>query len=471
MNKKKPWQGRFTKPTSTDVEAFTESVSFDWQLYKYDIEGSIAHATMLAKCALITNTERDKIIKGLREIQNDIESGDFVFKEHLEDVHMNIESALIERIGDAGKKLHTARSRNDQVALDMRLWMRDQIKILTKLLTSLQYELVLKGKANIKIIVPGFTHLQHAQPVLLAHYLLAYVEMFERDKSRLRDCLWLRLSESPLGACALAGTTLPIYPEFTANLLGFYRVCDNSVDAVSDRDFCIEFVFCLSMIAMHLSRLSEEWIMWSSQEFDFINIDDSYCTGSSIMPQKKNPDVLELIRGKCARVYGNLTTLLSLMKGLPLAYNRDMQEDKEAVFGAYDTVKRCLSLITGLVKNTRFKAEIFARACEDGFLDATALAEYLVLKGIPFRQAHEIVGSIVKNCIKTSRILPELGLDTLKKYSPVIDEDVYKVLGTENCIRSYKSPGSTAPKLVRKQINEWEKRLSKQGEKAKRSRG
>ncbi len=465
MTNKKPWQGRFTKPTSADVEAFTESVSFDWQLYKYDIDGSIAHATMLAKCSLITNTERDKIIKGLKEIHKDIESGNFVFKETLEDVHMNIEAALIERIGETGKKLHTARSRNDQVALDMRLWMRDQIgpessSGLTGLLTSFQYELVLKGKANIKIIVPGFTHLQHAQPVLLAHYLLAYVEMFERDKSRLHDCL-IRSNQSPLGACALAGTTLPTDPKLTAKLLGFESVCANSLDAVSDRDFCIEFVFCLSMIAMHLSRLSEEWIMWSSQEFDFINIDDSYCTGSSIMPQKKNPDVLELIRGKCARVYGSLTTMLSLMKGLPLAYNRDMQEDKEAVFGAYDTVKRCLSLIIGLVKNTEFKAENFARACEEGFLDATALAEYLVLKGIPFRQAHEIVGNIVKYCIKTNRILPELGLDTFKKYSPVIDEDVYEVLGTENCIKRYKSTGSTAPTLVRKQLNDWEKRLRK----------
>lgn len=462
MTKKKPWEGRFTKPTSADVEAFTESVSFDWQLYKYDIEGSIAHATMLARCALITNKERDKIIKGLKEIRKDIESGSFVFKETLEDVHMNIEAALIQRIGETGKKLHTARSRNDQVALDMRLWIRDQIGILEGLLTSLQHELVLKGKANINIIVPGFTHLQHAQPVLLAHYLLAYVEMFDRDKSRRHDCL-IRLNQSPLGACALAGTTLQTDPKLTAKLLGFESVCANSLDAVSDRDFCIEFVFCLSMIAMHLSRLSEEWVMWSSQEFDFINIDDSYCTGSSIMPQKKNPDVLELIRGKCARIYGSLTTLLSLMKGLPLAYNRDMQEDKEAVFGSCDTVKRCLTLINGLVKNTEFKAERFARACEEGFLDATALAEYLVLKGIPFRQAHEIVGNIVKNCIKTNKKLTELKLDAFKKFSPTIGKDVYDVLGTENCIKRYKSTGSTAPKLVKQRLNYWEKRLRKQG--------
>ncbi|MGR3310298.1 MAG: argininosuccinate lyase [Candidatus Brocadiales bacterium] len=462
MTKKKPWEGRFTKPTSADVEAFTESVSFDWQLYKYDIEGSIAHVAMLAKCGLITNTERNKIIKGLKEIQKDIESGSFVFKENLEDVHMNIEAALIERIGEAGKKLHTARSRNDQVALDMRLWMRDQIGTLTKLLTNIQHELVLKGKGNIKIIIPGLTHLQHAQPVLLAHYLLAYVEMFERDKSKLHDCL-IRSNQSPLGACALAGTTLPTDPELTAKLLGFESVCANSLDAVSDRDFCIEFAFCLSMIAMHLSRLSEEWIMWSSQEFDFISIDDSYCTGSSIMPQKKNPDVLELIRGKCARIYGSLTTLLTLMKGLPLAYNRDMQEDKEAVFGSCDTVKRCLSLINGLVKNTEFNAEKFARACEDGFLDATALAEYLVQKGIPFRQAHEIVGTIVKDCIKTNKKLAELELDEFKKFSPKIGKDVFEVLGTENCIKRYKSVGSTAPKLVKQRLSYWEKKLKKQG--------
>ena len=462
MTKKKPWEGRFTRPTSADVEAFTESVSFDWQLYKYDIEGSIAHATMLNKCSLITNTERDKIIKGLKEIQKDIESGSFVFKETLEDVHMNIEAALIERIGEAGKKLHTARSRNDQISLDMRLWMRDQIGILQAMLISLQHELVRKGKANSKIIVPGFTHLQHAQPVLLAHYLLAYVEMLERDKSKLHDCM-IRLNQSPLGACALAGTTLPTDPKFTAKLLGFKSVCDNSLDAVSDRDFCVEFVFCLSMIAMHLSRLSEEWILWSSQEFDFINIDDSYCTGSSIMPQKKNPDVLELIRGKCARIYGSLTTLLTLMKGLPLAYNRDMQEDKEAVFGSCDTVKRCLSIINGLVKNTEFNAESFTRACEVGFLDATALAEYLVQRGIPFRQAHEIVGNIVKDCIKANKKLAELKLDEFKKISPKIGKDVYEVLGTENCIKRYKSTGSTAPKLVKQRLNYWEKRLSKQG--------
>ena len=341
MTNKKAWGGRFKKKTASSVEAFTESISFDQRLYRYDIEGSIVHAGMLAKCNLITSKERDVIIKGLKEILNDIESGKFKFKTELEDIHMNVETALVKRIGNVAKKLHTARSRNDQIALDLRLWVRDQIQEVVDAIIILQSEMILKAKAFGKGILPGFTHLQHAQPILIGHYFLAYVEMFERDRTRLCDCL-VRLNKSPLGACALAGTTLDIKPEMTAKALGFDSPFENSLDAVSDRDFCLEFAASLAIISMHLSRFCEEWIIWSSQEFDFLDIDDSYCTGSSIMPQKKNPDVLELIRGKCGRVYGNLFSLLTLMKGLPLSYNRDLQEDKEAIFDSSDTVKDCL---------------------------------------------------------------------------------------------------------------------------------
>lgn len=458
MKQRKPWGGRFAQQTAASVESFTESVSFDWRLYQYDIEGSIAHATMLARCKLITEKEKAAIIKGLQEILAEIDAGKFKFRESLEDVHMNIESALIDRIGEAGKKLHTARSRNDQVALDLRLWMRDQAHTMIRLLTSLQRELVQKGKTFFGFIMPGFTHLQHAQPVLLSHYLLAYVEMLERDTTRLRDC-FDRLNKSPLGACALAGTTLPTDPAFTAKLLGFEGVCENSMDAVSDRDFCIEFIFCLSMIAMHLSRLCEEWIIWCNDEVKFIEISDAYCTGSSIMPQKKNPDVLELIRGKCGRVYGHLTALLTLLKGLPLSYNRDMQEDKGALFDATDTVQASLSILSELVVHTKFNREQMTAACEKGFIDATALAEYLVKKGVPFRKAHEIVGKIVRECIRVQCKLLDLQLTGFQAFSSVIEKDVYQVLGVENCIRNYRSYGSTAPGFVKRRIAYWEKKL------------
>ncbi|MGR3296533.1 MAG: argininosuccinate lyase, partial [Candidatus Bathyanammoxibius sp.] len=340
-NNKKPWAGRFEKQTQPRVEKFTESVSFDWRLYRHDIQGSIAHSTMLAACGLISKKDRDGIVKALKEIQKEIESGRFKFSEKLEDVHMNVEAALIRKIGEAGKKLHTARSRNDQVAVDMRLWCRDEIRSIVGSIAALQHELVLKAGEYAGTIIPGFTHLQHAQPVLLSHYLLAYVEMLERDKSRLEDCSE-RLDESPLGSCALAGTTLPIDPSMTARLLGFKSVCANSVDATSDRDFCIEFAAALSILSMHMSRLAEEWILWSTEEFGFLELDESLCTGSSIMPQKKNPDVLELVRAKSARVYGGLVTLFTLMKALPLSYNRDMQEDKVAVFDMSSTVSASL---------------------------------------------------------------------------------------------------------------------------------
>lgn len=459
MKQKKPWGGRFTKQTALSVEAFTESISFDWRLYKYDIEGSIAHATMLAECKLISQKERDAIVKGLREILAEILAGKFEFKDSLEDIHMNIESVLVERIGEAGKKLHTARSRNDQVALDLRLWSRDQIQTLISLLAALQKEFVEKARKEFGVIMPGFTHLQHAMPVLLSHYLLAYVEMFERDKARLQDC-YGRLNKSPLGACALAGTTLQTDPLYTARLLGFDGICENSMDAVSDRDFCAEYAFCLSMIAVHLSRLCEEWIIWCNDEIKFIEISDAYCTGSSIMPQKKNPDVLELIRGKSGRVIGHLTSLLTLLKGLPLSYNRDMQEDKMAIFDASDTVHRSVAILAELVSNTSFYGERMEQACEKGFVDATALAEYLVKKGVPFRNAHEIVGNTVRECIRVKCRLTDLKLEGFQAFSSVIGKDVYQVLGMENCIKNYKSCGSTAPGFVKKRIAYWTKKLS-----------
>ncbi|MCF6148854.1 MAG: argininosuccinate lyase [Candidatus Kuenenia sp.] len=458
--KKKLWGGRFTEQTKESVESFTESISFDWRLYKYDIEGSIAHATMLAKCKIITEKEKKEIVKGLKIILAEIDAGKFKFKKNLEDIHMNIESALIERIGEPAKKLHTARSRNDQVALDLRLWVREQIMVTYNYLTIAQQALVQKSKEHFGVIMPGFTHMQHAQPILLSHYLLAYVEMFERDKKRLLDCS-KRLNESPLGACALAGTTLPTDPALTAEMLRFDGICQNSIDAVSDRDFCMEYAFCLSLISMHLSRLCEEWIIWCNDELRFIDISDAYCTGSSIMPQKKNPDVLELIRGKCGRVYSHLTTLLTMFKGLPLSYNRDMQEDKVAIFDVVETVHAMLNIFAELTMNTRFNGEKMKSACENGFSDATALAEYLVRKNVPFRKAHEIVGNIVRECVRMNLKIKDLDLEIMKRYSPFIAKDVFQVLGVENCVRNYKSSGSSAPRFVKNRIAYWERKLNK----------
>ena len=451
---KKPWAGRFEKPTEPSVEDFTESISFDHQLYKYDIQGSIAHATMLTVCGLLTEKEKEAIILGLKEIEKEIEQGNFSFQKGLEDIHMNIEAALIRKLGDAGKKLHTARSRNDQVALDLRLWTRESIGQVSLLIEGLQSELAQKGKAHIDLIIPGFTHLQHAQPVLLAHHLLAYVEMLERDRERLADSM-TRVNHSPLGACALAGTTLPIDQEMTAQLLGFSKPCSNSIDAVSDRDFCLEFASNIAILSMHLSRLAEEWILWASPEFEFIELDESLCTGSSIMPQKRNPDVLELIRAKCARVYGNLFFLFSLMKALPLSYNRDMQEDKVAIFDIASTIKASLILLEKVVKGTTFKPENIAIACKKGFLDATALAEYLVIKGLPFRQAHEVVGKLVRRAAQEGKMLKEFSLDELSQFSPLIDVGVYNVLGVENCIKHYKGTSSTSPSAVRERLEWW----------------
>lgn len=468
MATKKAWGGRFKKKTASLVEAFTESISFDRRLYKYDIEGSIVHAKMLAVCKLITNKERDMIIKGLGGILRDIESGRFKFQIEQEDIHMNIETALVKRIGDVAKKLHTARSRNDQIALDLRLWVRGQIQEIIKLITSLQLEMILSAGKFGKGVLPGFTHLQHAQPILIGHYFLAYVEMLERDRTRLYDCL-KRANKSPLGACALAGTTLDIKPEMTAELLGFDSPFENSLDAVSDRDFCIEFAASLAVISMHLSRFSEEWVIWSSQEFDFLEIDDSCCTGSSIMPQKKNPDVIELVRGKCGRVYGNLFSLLTIMKGLPLSYNRDLQEDKEAIFDSSDTVEECLIILKELIKKTTFKIENIERSCNKGYPDATAIADYLVKKGVPFREAHEVVGKMIMKYGKSGKELSDISVKEFKRFSPLIDKDIYKTLGARNYINQFKSHGSTSPKLVQKRLGIWKKKLQKQVEDNKKT--
>ena len=455
---KKPWSGRFDKDTDESVEQFTESVSLDRRLYRQDIRASIAHAQMLERCGLIGRDDLAAICEGLAAIEQEIASGTFEFRVPLEDVHMNIEAALVERVGDAGRKLHTARSRNDQVACDMRLWCCEAVDECLGLLRECQRALVEKAEEYADAVMPGLTHLQHAQPVLLAHVLLAHVEMLERDAARLADCRE-RLNVSPLGACALAGTSLPTDPAGTAEALGFARCFSNSIDAVSDRDFAVEFAFDLSMIAVHLSRLAEDWVLWASSALNFVDLDESYCTGSSIMPQKKNPDVLELLRGKCGRVCGDLMALLVMLKGLPLAYNRDMQEDKAALFDAFDTVRASLEVAARLVRNAAFKRDNLARACLVGYLDATSLAEYLVRRGVPFREAHETVGRIVHMAASDGTRLETLGLEQLRRFSDVIEEDVYELLGAENCVRSYRSHGSSSPAEVRRQLDEWTARL------------
>jgi len=456
---KKPWGGRFEKDTSEAVERFTQSASFDRRLYVEDIRASIAHARMLASCGLLTDAEFVQIREALGDIQKHIESGDFEFHVPLEDVHMNIEAALIQRIGDTGRKLHTARSRNDQIACDLRLWCRAAADECDQLLAECQRAFVEKAEEHKAVIVPGFTHLRHAQPVLLAHVLLAYVEMLERDRRRLADCR-TRTNVSPLGACALAGTALPIDPQSTATDLEFEACFSNSIDAVSDRDFAIELVFDLAMISMHLSRLAEEWLIWSTPEFDFVDLDEAFCTGSSIMPQKKNADVLELMRAKSGRIYGDLMALLTVLKGLPLAYNRDLQEDKEPLFDAADTARDCLSIAAQIVRTIDFKEENITRACAVGHMDATSLADYLVGRGVPFREAHEIVGRAVRTAAAGNTRLEDLSLEQLRSFSPLIAEDVYQVLGTRNCVERYRSHGSSAPAEVERQLQVWKERLS-----------
>jgi len=456
---KKPWSGRFTRKTSGIVESFTESISFDRRLWKHDIRGSIAHAKMLAKQGIIPSKDAAAIVKGLLEISAEIEAGKFRFRQELEDIHMNIESALAEKIGSAGKKLHTARSRNDQVALDIRLYLREETEDIISKILQFQKTLLLIAEKHIDTIMPGYTHLQRAQPVILSHHLLAYMEMIERDKSRFEDSL-KRLNVLPLGACALAGTTLPSDRAFVARELGFKAVSANSIDTVSDRDFAVEFLSCACICIMHLSRLAEELVLWSTEEFRFIEISDDFTTGSSIMPQKKNPDVAELIRGKTGRVYGNLMSLLTLMKGLPLSYNRDMQEDKISLFDTVDTLKICLEIINAMFPGIKFNKKRMSETAGEGYSTATDIAEYLVRKGVPFREAHEITGKVVLHCIKKNIGLHELDLKELKSFSQVISKDIFHSLEPAASVSGRSSYGGTSPSQIKKQIRRYKKILS-----------
>jgi argininosuccinate lyase len=448
---KKLWGGRFDASTDALVEAFSASVHFDRRLYAQDIRGSIAHATMLAAVGVLSDDERDAITTGLEAIRGDIEAGRFQWDPALEDVHMNIESALTERIGEAGKKLHTGRSRNDQVATDVRLYLRDAIDDLDVRVTDLMGAIIDLAEDESDTLMPGFTHLQTAQPVTFGHHLLAWQEMLSRDRERLRDCR-RRVNRMPLGAAALAGTSFPIDRGMTAQLLGFDAPCANSLDAVSDRDFLIEFVSACALTMMHLSRMSEELILWSSAQFSFVSLSDAYCTGSSIMPQKKNPDVPELVRGKCGRVIGALNALLVLMKGQPLAYNRDNQEDKEPLFDTLDTLRDCVSVYTGLVGAITPNREAMRAAALKGFATATDLADYLVRKGVAFRDAHEVVGKAVRHAVERGCDLGDLPLAELARFSPAIGEDVFQVLTLEGSVAARDHLGGTAPAQVRQAV-------------------
>ena len=473
---KKAWSGVFSQATDRRVEQFTESISFDRRLYAHDIAASIAHAQMLAKVGLINAEECRQIEQGLQSIRHEIEQGKFEFHVELEDIHLHIERALIERIGDAGRKLHTARSRNDQVSTDLRLWCRDAIDQLDEQLSQLQRAFVDRCPADAETVLPGYTHMQRAQPVLAAHYWLAYCEKLDRDRDRLCDCR-RRVNVLPLGSAALAGTSLPIDRADVARRLGFIadepiapaRSCQsptsqpqlaaNSIDATSDRDFVIELAFVLAMIAEHLSGWADEWILWSTAEFNFIKLPEAFCTGSSIMPQKINPDVLELIRGKTARVIGNLQALLVLVKGLPLAYNRDLQEDKERLFDSFDTVQACLELAAPLVQGMKLNRPAIAEKLERGYLDATTLMEELIRRNVPQRSAHEIVGKLVRKAMDRGVPLSALTADEFKQVDPSLDESLKTALGVENAIARFVSFGSTAPQEVQKQIQHWQHRL------------
>ncbi len=451
MSQDKPWGGRFSEPTDAFVERFTASVTFDKRLYAADIRGSIAHATMLAQAGILTADECKQIVDGLNTIKAEIEAGTFEWSIKLEDVHMNIESRLTARIGQAGKKLHTGRSRNDQVATDIRLYVRDEIDVLCDLVRALQHGIVGLAEKEADTIMPGFTHLQTAQPVTFGHHLMAWFEMLQRDYGRLKDCR-ARVNQCPLGAAALAGTTFPINRELTAELLGFDKPTENSLDSVSDRDFAIELTAALSIVMTHLSRFSEELVLWTSSQFDFIDLPDRFCTGSSIMPQKKNPDVPELVRGKSGRVTGHLVSLLMLMKGQPLAYNKDNQEDKEPLFDALDTVKDCLKAYADMVPAIKPKKDKMRQSALKGYATATDLADYLVNKGVPFRDAHEVVGKSVAFGIKEGRDLSALTLAELRQFSPSINEDVFGVLSLEGSVNARKHTGGTAPAQVRAAI-------------------
>jgi argininosuccinate lyase len=454
----KPWSGRFTESMDALVEAFTESVSFDQRLAPHDVAGSIAHATMLGEVGVLSNEERDAIVEGLRAIGADIEAGGFHWSTQLEDVHMNIETVLTERIGQAGKKLHTGRSRNDQVATDVRLLLREEIDAILGVLVALRSAIVDVAEREADTVMPGFTHMQPAQPVTFGHHMMAWFEMLERDAERLGEAR-RRVNRMPLGAAALAGTSYPIDRAMTAELLGFEAPCENSMDAVSDRDFCIEFISDAALLMVHLSRMSEELILWMSPQFDFIDLGDAYCTGSSIMPQKKNPDVAELVRGKCARVIGHLNTLLVIMKGQPLTFNRDNQEDKEPLFDSIDTVKSSLAVFAGMLPTLIAKRDNMRASARLGYSTATDLADYLVRKGTPFRDAHEAVGRAVRLCVDSGRELDELSLDELKSFSPVIEGDVFDVLTVEGSVAARDHVGGTAPAQVRSAVARARKRL------------
>ena len=447
----KLWAGRFTQPTDAFVEEFTASIQFDQRLYRYDIQGSTVHARMLARQGIIADTEMTIIVDGLAAILEEIERGQFQFSISREDIHMNVEARLIELIGPVGGKLHTARSRNDQVALDIRLYLRDELDAIQAALQALQTALLNQAEGNLEVIMPGFTHLQTAQPVLFAHHMLAYVEMFARDAERLQD-LRKRVNRLPLGAGALAGTTFPIDREWVAEQLGFDAVTRNSLDSVSDRDFAIEFCSAASLMMMHLSRLSEELILWSSADFDFIELSDAFCTGSSIMPQKKNPDVPELVRGKTGRVYGNLVSLLTLMKSLPLAYNKDMQEDKEPLFDTIDTVRGSLKVFAEMIADMQVKADRMRQAAGRGFSTATDVADYLVRQGMPFRQAHEVVGKTVRYCVETGKDIPELTLDEWQQFSGQIGADIEDYVTLDASVNARTATGGTARSAVEKEI-------------------
>lgn len=453
------WGGRFTKAEEKNALDFNASISYDCRMYREDIAGSIAHAKMLAAHGIISKEDQEKITQGLLSIKKEIDEGTFPFSVELEDIHMNIEKRLTEEIGDAGARLHTARSRNDQCALDLHMYMKRNIARLSEKLIAVLEALLAASKKYQDVILPGYTHMQRAQPVLFAHHMLAYFAMLERDFKRLEDCYDM-CDMSPIGACALAGTTYPTHPEEEANDLHFASVYGNSLDAVSDRDYLLQFLSFASICAMHLSRLSEEFIYWSTSEFQFIELDDGYSTGSSIMPQKKNPDMCELIRGKTGRVYGHLIGLLTVMKGLPLAYDKDMQEDKEGVFDALDTLYFALDIYAGMISTMTVNGDHTRQVLESDFSNATDMADYLAKKGLPFRQAHAVVGSAVHYCIEHHKVLLDLSMDEFKSMSPLFDEDIKEALSIENCVKNRESYGGTGPKSVERQQTHAEKAIA-----------
>ena len=453
----KLWSGRFTKPSNSLSNDFNASIDIDKRMWKQDIKGSIAHAKMLAKQGILSAADEELIVSGLESICGDLEAGSIdLIPEKYEDIHMAVEEILTERIGDAGKRLHTARSRNDQVATDFRLFVMDAIDETKENIARLMGSLAIKAKEYETAVMPGFTHLQKAQPVLLSHHLLAYHNMFSRDLDRFEDCK-KRTDCMPLGSGALAGTSYDTDREYLASELGFSKISSNSMDAVSDRDFAIEFLSCASQCMMHLSRFCEEIIFWNTSDVGFIEIDDAFATGSSIMPQKKNPDMAELIRGKTGRVYGDLMALLTAMKSLPLAYNKDMQEDKEPVFDAFDTLNDCLKVFTGMLDTLKFKTEKMARSAKTGYMNATDCADYLVKKGLPFRECHAVIGKLVLDCIEKGCAIEDLSIDELKQYSPLFEEDLYEKISPEACIASKISEGSTSFESVKKQLEKIEK--------------